>query len=115
MNSSTILSLAIIAFAGIGGRRNGAVLPSALRRVKKWSLRTFREKLITIGAKVVKHSRYLVFQMAEVTVLRVLCCEILDPEGQPMTSGSRMTGNIAKTRSTQEKPPVEVRRNSAEC
>ena len=33
------------------------------KSVKKWSLRTLREKLIKIGAKVVKHSRYVVFQM----------------------------------------------------
>jgi hypothetical protein len=38
------------------------VLPKS---VKKWSLRTLREKLIKIGAKVVRHSRYIIFQMAE--------------------------------------------------
>jgi len=30
--------------------------------VKPWSLTTLREKLIKIGAKVVAHSRYVVFQ-----------------------------------------------------
>ena len=43
-----------------------------------WSLRTLREKLIKIGAKVVKHSRYVVFQMAEVIVPRALFREILE-------------------------------------
>jgi hypothetical protein len=47
------------------------------RSVKKWSLTTLREKLIQIGAKVVRHSRYVVFQMAEVAVPRKLLREIL--------------------------------------
>ena len=48
------------------------------KSVKKWSLRTLREKLIKIGAKVVKHSRYVVFQMAGVVVPRALFREILE-------------------------------------
>jgi hypothetical protein len=48
------------------------------KSVKKWSLRTLREKLIKIGAKVVRHSRYIIFQMAEVAVPRALLREILD-------------------------------------
>jgi hypothetical protein len=48
------------------------------KSVKKWSLRTLREKLIKIGAKVVKHSRYVVFQMAEVVVSRALFRQILE-------------------------------------
>ncbi|MFB0525695.1 MAG: IS1380 family transposase [Phycisphaerae bacterium] len=48
------------------------------KSVKKWSLRTLREKLIKIGAKVVRHSRYIIFQMAEVAVARALFREILD-------------------------------------
>jgi hypothetical protein len=48
------------------------------KSVKKWSLRTLREKLIKIGAKVVTHSRYVVFQMAEVAVPSMLFCEILE-------------------------------------
>jgi len=46
-------------------------------RVKHWSLTTLREKLIKIGAKVVLHARYVIFQMAEVAVPRKLFCEIL--------------------------------------
>jgi len=59
-------------------------LGNSLRRlalpksVKTWSLRTLREKLIKIGTKVVKHSRYVVFQMAEVVVPKTLSGEILD-------------------------------------
>jgi len=47
------------------------------KKVKDWSLRTLKEKLIKIGAKVVRHSRYVIFQMAEVAVPRALFCEIL--------------------------------------
>jgi len=46
--------------------------------VKKWSLRTLREKLIKIGAKVVRHSRHVMFQMAEVAVPQPLFREVLD-------------------------------------
>ncbi len=38
------------------------------RSVKHWLLTTLREKLIEIGAKVVTHARYVIFQMAEVAV-----------------------------------------------
>jgi hypothetical protein len=49
-------------------------LPEA---VKQWSLTSLREKLIKIGAKVVRHGRYVIFQMAEVAVPRELFQEIL--------------------------------------
>jgi len=48
------------------------------KSVKQWSLRTLRNKFIKIGAKVVSHSRYVIFQMAEVAVPRILFREILD-------------------------------------
>ncbi len=48
------------------------------RSVKHWSLTTLREKLIKIGAKVVRHSRYMFFQMAEVAVPRALFAAILE-------------------------------------
>ena len=51
------------------------VLPN---RVREWSLTTLRDKLIKIGAKVVRHSRYVIFQMAEVAVPRSLLGEILE-------------------------------------
>jgi hypothetical protein len=43
-----------------------------LKVVRHWTLRTLREKLIKIGAKVVRHSRQIVFQVAEVAVPREL-------------------------------------------
>jgi hypothetical protein len=48
------------------------------KSVREWSLTTLREKLIKIGAKVVRHSRYVVFQMAEVVLSRTLFQQILE-------------------------------------
>ena len=48
------------------------------RDVKHWSLTTLREKLIKIGAKVTRHSKYVTFQLAEVAVTRRLFAAILD-------------------------------------
>ena len=42
-----------------------------------WSLTNLREKLIKIGAKVVSHGRYVMFQMAEVAVSRQMFADIL--------------------------------------
>ncbi len=47
------------------------------RSVKHWSLTTLREKLIKIGAKVVRHAKYVTFQVAEVAVPRDLFRAIL--------------------------------------
>ena len=47
------------------------------RSVKHWWLTTLREKLIKIGAKVVTHARYVIFQMAEVAVPKRLFRAIL--------------------------------------
>ena len=41
------------------------VLP---KEVEHWSLTTLREKLVKIGAKVVRYGRYVTFQLAEVAV-----------------------------------------------
>jgi Transposase DDE domain group 1 len=45
--------------------------------VEHWSLTTLREKLAKIGARIVRHGRYVVFQLAEVAVPRALFAEIL--------------------------------------
>ena len=47
------------------------------REVAQWSLTTLREKLVKIGARIVRHGRYLVFQLAEVAVPRALFAGIL--------------------------------------
>jgi hypothetical protein len=49
-------------------------LPEA---VDHWSLTTLREKLVKIGAKVIRHGRYVTFQLAEVAISRRLFAEIL--------------------------------------
>ena len=45
--------------------------------IEQWSLTTLREKLIKIGAKVVRHGRYITFQLAEVAIPRSLFANIL--------------------------------------
>ena len=45
--------------------------------VAHWSLTTLREKLVKIGARIVRHGRYVVFQLAEVAVPRPLFAAIL--------------------------------------
>jgi hypothetical protein len=45
--------------------------------IKDWSLTTLREKLIKIGAKMVSHARYVVFQMAEVAIPGNVFADIL--------------------------------------
>ena len=45
--------------------------------IKDWSLTSLKEKLIKIGAKIVSHGRYVVFQMAEVAIPRNLFADIL--------------------------------------
>jgi hypothetical protein len=46
-------------------------------QVGHWSLTTLRERLVKIGARIVRHGRYAVFQLAEVAVPRGLFEEIL--------------------------------------
>jgi hypothetical protein len=50
------------------------VLPD---QIAQWSLTTLREKVVKIGARIVRHGRYLVFQLAEVAVPRALFAAIL--------------------------------------
>ena len=47
------------------------------KAVAQWSLTSLREKLIKIGAKVVRHGRYVTFQLAEVAVPRQMFQQIL--------------------------------------
>ena len=49
-------------------------LPEA---IEHWSLTTLREKLVKMGAKVVRHGRYVTFQLAEIAIPRALFAEIL--------------------------------------
>lgn len=46
--------------------------------MESWSLTTICENVVKIGAKVIAHARYAVFQMAGVAVPRNLFQRILD-------------------------------------
>ncbi len=72
------LQLFVLAY-NLGNFLRQAVLPQSVRH---WTLTTLREKLIKIGAKVVRHSRQIVFQMAEVAVPRDLFRAILEGIGR---------------------------------
>ncbi len=51
--------------------------PRTPQAVEHWSPTTLREMLVKIGAKVVRHGRYIMFQLAEVAIPRLLFAEIL--------------------------------------
>ena len=58
------------------------------RSVRSWSLTTLREKLVKIGAKVVAHAKYVIFQLAEVAVPRQLFAAILERIGRLRLAGA---------------------------
>jgi hypothetical protein len=74
MDNQVRLQLFVLAY-NLGNFLRRLALPNS---VKHWSLTTLREKLIKIGAKVVTHARYVIFQMAEVAVPRWLFRTILE-------------------------------------
>ena len=74
------------ALADESGHRSGAVIEPGYSQeptlappgeVKHLSQSSPREKLIKIGAKVVRHGRYVTFQLAEIAIPRELFAEIL--------------------------------------
>jgi hypothetical protein len=50
--------------------------------IQGWTLTSLPEKLVKIGAKVVSHAKYLVFQLAEVAVPRTLFAAIVERIGR---------------------------------
>jgi hypothetical protein len=72
-NNQVRLQLFALAY-NLGNFLRRLALPEG---VEHWSLTTLREKLVKIGAKVVKHARYVVFQLAEVAIPRRLFATIL--------------------------------------
>ena len=52
------------------------------RSVRTWTLTTLREKLVKIGAKVVRHAKEVTFQLAEVAIPRTLFPAILGRIGR---------------------------------
>jgi hypothetical protein len=83
--------------------------PWPCREIAEWSLTTLREKVVKIGAKVVAHGRYLIFQMAVVAVPRELFRSILAPDRRaaPTCRGAMLTSAGLPP------PPVQGRRASA--
>jgi hypothetical protein len=73
-DNQTRLQLFALAY-NLGNFLRRLALPKPVRH---WSLTTLREKLIKIGAKVTRHSKYVFFQLAEVAVTRNLFAAILD-------------------------------------
>ncbi len=67
------LQLHVLAY-NLGNFLRRLALPPSVRH---WSLTTLRDKLIKIGAKMVRHARYVTFQLAEVAVPRQLYRDIL--------------------------------------
>ena len=67
------VSSVVLAY-NLGNFLRRLVLP---RRFKHWSLRSLLTKLIKIGAKVVRQSRIVTFQMAEVAVSKEIFAEML--------------------------------------
>ena len=61
-------------WCNLGNFMRTLALPNA---VEQWSLTSRREKLIKIGVKIVRHGRYVTFQMAEVVIPRDLFADIL--------------------------------------
>jgi len=55
------------------------VLP---KPIQGWTLTTLRDRLINIGAKVVRHAKYIVFQLAEVVMLRKVFARLLGGIGR---------------------------------
>ena len=72
-NNEVRLQLHALAY-NLGNFMRTLALP---KEVEHWSLTTLREKLVKIGAKVVRHGRYVTFQLAEVAVPRNLFEKIL--------------------------------------
>ena len=52
------------------------------RSIRSGNLTTLRETLVKIGAKVVAHSKYVIFQLAELAVPRQLFAAILERIGR---------------------------------
>jgi hypothetical protein len=67
------LGLFVLAY-NLGNFLRRLVLPG---KIKHWSLRSLLTKLIKIGAKVLRHSRYVTFQMAEVAISKEIFAKIL--------------------------------------
>ena len=98
-NNEVRLQLHALAYT-MGNFMRTLALP---KEVEHWSLTTLREKSVKIGAKVVRHGRYVAFRMAGVAVPRMLFTEILRLTAQSLpppdpapTRGVRLSCVAAK-------------------
>ncbi len=51
--------------------------PATPEAIQRWSLTSLRERLIKTGARLVRHGRYAIFQMAEAALPRQVFASIL--------------------------------------
>ena len=72
-NNEVRLQLHTLAY-NLGNFMRTLALP---REVEHWSMTTLQEKLIKIGANIVRHGRYVTFQMADVAIPKNLFADIL--------------------------------------
>jgi hypothetical protein len=72
-NNVVRLALFVLAY-NLGNFLRRLVLPPQMAR---WCLTTLREKLVKIGARLTRHARQVVLQMAKVAVTRDLFAQIL--------------------------------------
>jgi len=89
-------------------RRAPFVVDAAEEPVRHWSLTMLREKLIKIGAKIVRHARYVTFQMAEVrcspkAVSRYSAAN-RTPQGGVALAGNGMMSVICRARMPKKRP-----------
>ena len=97
----------------LGNFMRTLALPDA---VEQWSLTTLREKLVKIGAKIVRHGRYIVFQMAEVAIPRHLLRRHPPPDRSAqndtppnMTTGSSLMREDDRTSVSETRPDRQCR------
>src|SRR5262245_34356541 len=82
--------------------------------IKDWSLTSLEDKLIKIGAKVVSHGRYVIFQMAEVAIARQMFQEIFAAD-RGATAAATTSASVRRSMSCiQEQPTEGVRPNARE-
>lgn len=74
MVNQTRLQLFALAY-NLGNFLRRLALPKPVRH---WSLTTLLERLLKIGARVTRHSKYVLFQLVEVAVTQNLLAVILD-------------------------------------
>jgi hypothetical protein len=68
------------------GRRGNFMRILAMpKAAEPWSLTSLRQRLVKIGARIVRHGRYVTFQMAEAAVSRQIFAGILSLIGRLRT------------------------------